>query len=376
MTSFPFPAQLNNLIAALKPAETRLVGGAVRAILTHTPITDFDLATTATPTEVMARLQAADIKVIPTGIEHGTVTAVINHQPYEITTLRQDVTTDGRRATVSFTDDFTLDSTRRDFTINALYLDEHGHLFDPQHGQQDLTEGIVRFIGDAPTRIQEDALRILRFCRFSAHYADTLDAASWQACQAHQALLTTLSAERISQELNTLMALPRAGWMLHHMQQAGLLNTLNLPAFDPQKLAVQPQATPLQRWFLWASPQLNTLFTNPLLTWSKAQKTTLQELTTAAELWTTAQPTPLVLAYRTSKAAALFTLQCAGNTKAVAELEHQILPTFPLTGQDVLDQGLQAGPQVGKILTEIENWWLAADFPDREACLRQLQLKG
>jgi poly(A) polymerase len=166
-------------------AEVRFIGGCVRDALLDRPVNDVDLATDALPEAVVAGLEAAGIKAVPTGLQHGTITAVSSHRPFEITTLRHDVETDGRHATVAFTDDWEADAARRDFTINALSLSRDGTLHDPFGGEQDLRDGIVRFVGDPRQRIEEDVLRLLRFFRFHAHYAaGDFDGPSLAACRA------------------------------------------------------------------------------------------------------------------------------------------------------------------------------------------------
>ncbi len=164
------------MLSAIEAAgyEARIVGGAVRNALLGSLVRDIDIATTAEPAAVIAAVEAQGLKALPTGIEHGTVTVIAGHHPYEVTTLRADVETDGRRAVVRFTTDWAADASRRDFTINALYCDKTGHVFDPLGGYEDLAARRVRFIGDARARIREDYLRILRFFRFSAEYARAL----------------------------------------------------------------------------------------------------------------------------------------------------------------------------------------------------------
>ncbi|MEM6650134.1 MAG: CCA tRNA nucleotidyltransferase, partial [Pseudomonadota bacterium] len=229
------PAQL---MAWLNTAdgETRFVGGCVRDSLLGQPPrldpktgsgrTDIDLATTFLPQEVMDLLAVQNVRTLPTGIEHGTVTAIVDHIPFEITTLRSDISTDGRRATVVFTKDWALDAQRRDFTMNALYLDQSGTVFDPVGGQADLKKAHVRFIGDPLERIKEDYLRILRFLRFSARFSDQLDADGWSACTQMKEGLLTLSKERIWQEMSRLFTMPGAPMALSAAAKEGVLEKL------------------------------------------------------------------------------------------------------------------------------------------------------
>jgi poly(A) polymerase len=191
--------------------ETRAVGGAVRDALLGLPVTEIDLATTAVPQKVMTLAREAGLKAIPTGIEHGTVTVIVDEMPFEVTTLRRDVETFGRHAKVAFTEDWEEDARRRDFTLNALYADREGIVFDPLGFYADLMEGRVRFIGDAEARIKEDYLRILRFFRFNAYYGrGPLDADGLAASVKLREGLAQLSAERVAAEMRRLLVAPRA----------------------------------------------------------------------------------------------------------------------------------------------------------------------
>ena len=233
--------QTRAVLAALaaKGFAARAVGGAVRNALLGRTVGDIDIATSARPEEVIAAARAAGLAAVPTGIDHGTVTVIADQVPYEVTTLRRDVATDGRHATVAFTDDWEADARRRDFTLNALYCDAEGQVFDPLGGYPDLVAQRVRFIGDAHERIREDYLRILRFFRFTAEYAaGPPDAAGLAACVSEREGLTRLSAERVRQELLRLLVAPRAAELVRAMQDYGIL-ALVLPAAPrPALLAV------------------------------------------------------------------------------------------------------------------------------------------
>ena len=222
-------AETKRVFAALAGPgiETRAVGGAVRNTLLGLPVAEVDLATTALPETVIALARGADLKAVPTGIEHGTVTVVANGVPFEVTTLRRDVETFGRHATVAFTEDWQEDARRRDFTLNALYAGSDGELFDPLGGYADLAAGRVRFIGDAEARIKEDYLRILRFFRFNAYYGKgPLDAAGLAACVQLRAGLDQLSAERVAGELRKLLVAPQAVRAVEALFDYGLLTQL------------------------------------------------------------------------------------------------------------------------------------------------------
>src|SRR4051794_40522346 len=219
-------------------ALTRYVGGAVRDDLLHLPVSDVDLATRLQPEEVIQRLEAAKIKAVPTGIEHGTITAVGDGHPFEVTTLRRDVSTDGRRAIVAFTDDWREDAARRDFTINALFADpQTGEVFDYFGGLEDLKRRHIRFIGDPLQRIAEDHLRILRFFRFHARFGSgTPDAAALNACAARANDLMALSRERIADELVKLLGMADPSHTVGIMLERGILRPV-LPEIHARTIA-------------------------------------------------------------------------------------------------------------------------------------------
>ena len=220
--------------------EIHFVGGCVRNALLELPTSDLDLATNARPDAVLALANQASIRAIPTGFEHGTITLVEDSIPYEITTYRQDVNSDGRHATVSFSDDIGTDAQRRDFTMNALYLSSSGIVQDPNNGVGDLTRGIVRFIGDAGARITEDYLRILRFFRFHAWYGDPgfgIEQDGLAACAAHLDGLAGLSKERVGAEFLKLLAADNPAWATASMQSSGVLNQI-IPGASANNFAV------------------------------------------------------------------------------------------------------------------------------------------
>ena len=220
-------ADLAALVAALGAGNVRWVGGAVRDTLLGHPVKDIDAASPLTPDEVMARLTAAGIRHVPTGLDHGTVTAVLPGGPVEITTLRKDVSTDGRRATVAFSDDWREDAARRDFTINALYADpQTGEIFDWFDGLADLEARRVRFIGGARERICEDHLRILRYYRFHARFGATIDKEAEKACVELAPMLKGLSRERVGWELLALLALPDPVDTVRRMHESGVLDVV------------------------------------------------------------------------------------------------------------------------------------------------------
>ncbi|MEM8937103.1 MAG: CCA tRNA nucleotidyltransferase [Pseudomonadota bacterium] len=222
----PHLKSITDALEAAQKDAARFVGGCVRDSLIGQTPKDFDIATVLQPSEVKTAMEAANIRVVDTGIDHGTVTAISDHQGVEITTLRADVSTDGRRATVAFTTDWTTDACRRDFRLNAIYLTPGGMLFDPAGGVEDAFARTVRFIGDPHQRLREDYLRILRFFRFSARFCDRFDPEGLAACEAERDGLGQLSAERIGAEIMAILALPRAAAAIEAMAQSGVLGAV------------------------------------------------------------------------------------------------------------------------------------------------------
>ena len=369
---------LDALCAALgaDAGEVRFVGGAVRDSLLGIAVKDVDIATVHPPQEVVRRIKAAGFKAVPTGIAHGTITAVLHHWPVEITTLRRDVSTDGRRATVAFATDWREDAARRDFTMNALYADPHGGaLHDYFGGLDDLAARRVRFIGDPVARIAEDHLRILRFFRFTARFA-ALDRASadYAACVAHAASLMALSRERIADELLTLLALPDPSDVLAAMVEDGVLRPVlpevtvagvtALRALLAAEQAVGSAPDGLRRLAALLPPgtdgaeQIGARLR--LSNKARARLAAMRAPVTATS--------PEALAYRlgTQGAIDLILLGRAFTVEAVARLRDWPVPRMPLSGGDLIKMGLTAGPQVAKALQALERDWVAAGFPPAE----------
>ena len=376
------------LFAALGHAgwPARAVGGAVRNTLLARPVADVDIATPATPDDVIAACTIAGLKCFVSGIEHGTVTVVSDGHAYEVTTLRRDVSTDGRRATVAFTDDWTLDAQRRDFTMNALYCDADGTLYDPLGGYADLMARRVRFIGEADTRIAEDYLRILRFFRFHAELGiGDADPTALAACIRGRQGLTQLSAERVRAEMVRLLVAERAVDAIDAMMGCGLLPVVLGAAPRPRLLAAlvaaevtagEPATAMLRlsalavaveediarissRWRLSRAESQSLLVIDDRLARMfadvdpKAARRHLYRLGAARwrqaclALWAIAR-TPL----ERTAAATLFDFPNCWTP-----------PEFPLRGADILAVGLSPGPQVGDILARLTSWWIDADFP-------------
>jgi len=381
------------VIAALTAGgrPVRFVGGCVRDALAGRTVTDIDIATPERPERVMELLAAAGLKVVPTGLDHGTVTAVIRGKPFEITTLRRDVETDGRRAVVAFTDDWREDALRRDFTINALSADPDGRVHDPFGGIVDLAAGRVRFVGDPATRIREDVLRILRFFRFHAHYGrGEPDAEGFAACRQHAGLLPNLSGERIAAELRRLLEADDAAAMIEKMRAAGILAPIlpevaNLGRLRGlQALSDRAARDPLLRLAaLLPSDAAVGAALAERLRLSNQERTRLETiLSPPPDLWPAADPRALRRAlYRlgaeTVRDLGLL-LSAAGETArgetARAAALHWVPVALPMRGQDVLDLGIKPGPAVGRLVGEVEAWWEANDYrPDRAACLERLK---
>jgi poly(A) polymerase len=366
--------------------EGRFVGGCVRDALLGRAIGDIDIATPLPPEEVMRRLEAAKIKVVPTGLAHGTVTAVAPPRHFEITTLRRDVETDGRHARVAFTADWAADAARRDFTMNALFLDAAGNVFDPVGGSADLRAGRVRFVGDAATRIREDVLRLLRFYRFHAHYGrGEADAAARAACRALAHLLPTLSGERVAAEALKLLAAPDPLPSLRMMVEDGVLAAVLPEALRLDRLAallpLEPAPDPLRRLGALIAGDPSALAARLRL--SNEQRARLLAL--AAPPW----PIDPAGDQATQRRALhhlgadlyrdLVLLRAAegggrDRLPALIALAAQWQPlAFPLKGRDVTALGVPAGKKVGRVLAELEQWWEAGDYrADRSTALAEL----
>ncbi|HVL30173.1 MAG TPA: CCA tRNA nucleotidyltransferase [Sphingomicrobium sp.] len=350
----------------------RYVGGAVRDELLGLTVSDIDFATRLRPEEVIERLEKAHIKAVPTGIEHGTVTAVADGQPAEITTLRADVSTDGRRATVAFTDDWMADASRRDFTINALYADpESGEVHDYFGGLDDLRARRIRFIGDPLTRIAEDHLRILRFFRFHARFgAGPPDPQALDACTARANDLMALSRERIADELLKLLALPDPLATVALMIERGILRPVLPEIAAADRLAALIAAEgrggfepdPLRRLAALLPPVPETAETVAarLKLSNKARK----RLGLAADGDLMANPR--ALAYWLGTEGAQDRLLLAGKPAEAAALRDWPVPRLPITGGQLIKRGVPQGPLVARILQTIERDWVAAGFPGGE----------
>jgi len=353
---------------------TRYVGGAVRDDLLGLPVSDIDLATRIPPDEVIRRLEKARIKAVPTGIDHGTITAVSDGQPFEITTLRRDVTTDGRRATIAYTDDWKEDAARRDFTINALSADPiTGELFDYFGGLSDLQNRHIRFIGDPLQRIAEDHLRILRFFRFHARFdAGEADTAALNACAARAKDLMALSRERIADELLKLLEIPDPSRTIEIMLDRAILKPI-FPEIEMKRLAdlraliAAEQAAdvapdPLRRLGALV-PRREELADDIAVRLRLSNKARKRLVCAAAR---DLGISPQALAYRVGNECAVDRLLLAGRPSDAAAIAGWHRPRLPVSGGQLIKRGLAEGPIVAQTLRSIEDEWLKAGFASGE----------
>jgi poly(A) polymerase len=385
------------VIAALEAAGgtgcARFVGGCVRNAVLKRPIDDIDIATTLTPDRVMQSLADAGLKAVPTGVEHGTVTAVSQGKPYEITTLRRDVETDGRHAVVAFTTDWAEDAGRRDFRLNALYASPDGRIYDPTAGGlADARAGRVVFVGDAETRIREDALRILRFFRFQAWYGrGAPDAAGLAACASLSELIRGLSVERVCAELLKLLAAEDPREAVRLMAKTGVLGV------------VLPEAQGLRRFENLVGIETDMLFTEDALLRLAAllpDDPNLAERLAERLRLSNAQKERLVAALTPTSGMVSWmspkevrrrvylmgvqafcdraTLAWAASERPAASVQWRALlptaqtvvtPRFPLSGEEVMAAGVPKGPLVGEVMREVEAWWVDNDFPEDKLAL-------
>ena len=386
-------------------AETRVVGGAVRNSLLDEPVGDIDLATTLLPAEVMARAENAKIKAVPTGIDHGTVTLVVDGKPFEVTTLRRDVATNGRHAEVAFGTDWQADAERRDFTINALYADQTGTIIDLVGGKADIETATIRFIGDANLRIAEDYLRVLRFFRFFAWYGrGRPDAAGLRACAGARDHLSQLSVERVWSEIKKLLSAKDPGRALLWMRQAGVLTAI-LPETEKWGIDAMPGLIATQNALGWEPEPLLRLAAmvpndaermkalSARLKLSKVEAQFLQDFVNAPKIADSTSELALDrLLYTHGKAGIIAQLRLSlanarskaeGDAEAMAQsgrfsrllqrAENFEKPVFPLNGADVIAKGIAAGPEVGDLLSQMEAMWVQANFTlSRDTLLSRL----
>jgi poly(A) polymerase len=374
----PATRRVMSALDAAAPGGSRFVGGCVRNALLGEPVADIDIATVLEPEAAKAALEAAGIAVHPTGIDHGTLTAVADHQPFEVTTLRRDVSTDGRRATVAFTTDWDEDAARRDFRFNALYADMTGEIFDPVGGLEDIPDRRIVFIGEAQDRIAEDYLRILRFFRFHAWFGrGEPDAAAIAACAAMTNGLSTLSAERIWAETKKLFAAPDPVRSVSLMAQTGVAQALygSTPETGRlQRLVDLGADASLVRFY--AALADNAAGLARAMKMSNAESGRIRKLGDAdlaadlsARWMTRAELEKLVYRHGNQAIADQLYLRFSrdetppeGWGGAIAHTLSFEAPDFPVTGADLKKAGVASGPEIGEALRRLEAAWIDSRF--------------
>lgn len=400
-----------NIIAVMNAlcaggADVRFVGGCVRDTLAKRPVNDIDIGTPEAPETVISRLDAAGIKSVPTGLSHGTVTAVVNGQAFEVTTLRCDLETDGRRAVVAFTDDWIVDSSRRDFTINALSANRDGDVYDYHDGIADLAHGRVRFVGRAEDRVAEDYLRILRYFRFYGHYGrPPYDSSAFSACRKNAPHLQDISGERIHHEILRTLAAPEPADAFIIMRDAHVLESIFPEATEIGTLRAAAwladrgvvieglKPDPVRRLGAVLSARCDIDAFSDRLKLSNREKDRLKKMKTLAMVFADPPELPrtkqlirqhgneavgdaLVLAWA-ARLADQAKLPSAETASRLASLEVAFawqVPQLPISGNDVKALGFSPGPEIGSALSAVEDWWASGNYTaDRDACLGYLR---
>jgi poly(A) polymerase len=385
--------ETKKVMEALGKGNALFVGGCVRNALAGFPVQDIDIATKLTPDEATQALEKAGIKVVPTGIDHGTVTAVVNKKGFEITTLRKDVETDGRRAVVAFTHDWKEDAQRRDFTMNTLLADVDGNIYDPtDEGIKDLEGYKVRFVGDPAQRIAEDHLRILRFFRFHAIYGrGAPDAKAVKACNDAAGKIGSLSRERITQEFFKILSVAQPVDIIDLMLKNKIFSEFSF---------IKNQLTPLKhlcefqnRWelafiaarlfMLCGLSHQNVLKMEKLLLIPKVFKKDIEAISEVLKMPDMDRDQAVRAAvYKGGRVAAAQALMIelvqdrttnGYATKALKVIQKWEIPELPVSGEDLKKAGIEEGPDMGRALRQIEEWWIAEDFkPGKKECLAKI----
>lgn len=366
--------------------EARFVGGCVRNTLLGAKVTDIDIATTILPDDVMDIMMREGVTAIPTGLKYGTVTAIYGEQKFEITTLRRDVATDGRYAEVVYTDAWEQDAARRDFTINALYVDKEGKVYDFFDGIADLDKKNIRFIGDAHLRITEDVLRILRYFRFQSIYGTLdYDAQSLKACADLAHLIPNLSAERVREEFLKTLASKSVFPTLEKMKQAEVLTYVLPEALlnDTFKTFVEHDMRHQLSYAVGRlaalTPESSTGVVAERLKLSNQEKQFLIQFHDAKKEIKANKKNEIIL-YRFGREiffqASLY-VACEENKENSFEELYQNYrswrkPVFPLSGKDLISQGVKPGKEMGDVLKQVEEWWLEQETkPQNAECLEK-----
>ena len=365
------------LTEALGIENVRWVGGAIRDTLLGLEVADVDAATLHPPEKVQELCREAGLKTVPTGIDHGTITVVLPGGPVEVTTVRHDVATDGRRATVAFADNWRDDAARRDFTINALYArPDTLEIEDFFGGLADLEARRVAFIGDARTRIREDYLRILRYFRFQTRFGDRLDDEALAACTELAPTLKGLSRERVASELLALLSLPDPAPTVRLMFEQGILAHIvpetrsrqldALARLVKQETAQGAKPNSVRRLAALLPPQ--PAISEAVAARLRLSKTQRSRLICAAERRDSDADNPRALAYELGTECARDRLLLGGSS--IDKLRDWSVPQLPIKGRDIIARGVEPGPQVAKLVREVERQWIAREFPDRDGTLQ------
>lgn len=353
--------------------KARFVGGCVRNMLLKIDISDIDIATQHKPEDIIKKLENAGIKTIPTGISHGTITAVLNGKGYEITTLRQDINCDGRHAEVKFTDSWEEDAARRDFTFNAMSMDIDGKIYDYFGGKKDLENGIVKFVGDANLRVNEDILRILRFFRFFAFYGKLpLDKDAINACISAANKISTLSAERIQSEMFKLLKAKNPAQVINIMQENGINNYLfenNINIKVLEKIQTVSDEVCLRLAALMKGFSINDV-RSQVKKWKLSNKNKNYLLSILFPkkdvdlMGNAASQHKIIRLLGKELYKDIVLLECsvekiedAIKDKLISESEVWQIPIFPVNGDDIKNLGITQGKQIGDLLFKAENWW-------------------
>lgn len=393
MTSEEAKTVFSALQGDVREPTVLFVGGCVRNAVIGRPVEDIDLTTVLKPEEVTQILEAKDIYVIPTGISHGTVTAVMNGRTFEITTLRHDVETDGRRAVVAYTDSWVEDAKRRDFTMNTLLMDLQGNVYDPLgQGIADLEAGVIRFAGEARQRIEEDYLRILRFFRFHALYGKgDYDAEALKACEAAADKIRTLSRERVTQEFFKIVASEKPYEILSVMFGHGILKDFAFSAeqgeFFKHFVTFQAKynlAALSSRLFVFAGLDFAKIKSmEDMILFPKVFLKDMQAIDGALKLPDLSCDSAVrscVYRFGRGITAQVLMIELVQDrvmngyaSAALKIVQKWDIPDFPISGNDLIASGMKEGAELGKKLRALENWWIEQDFqPDKEACLKRL----
>jgi tRNA nucleotidyltransferase/poly(A) polymerase len=370
--------------------QARFVGGCVRNMLLDAPINDIDIATPFLPQDVMERLTDAGIKAMPTGLAHGTITAVLNHTGYEITTLRKDVDCNGRHAEVEFTDQWEEDAARRDFTINAMSCDQSGRIYDYFGGMDDIATRAIRFVGDAQARCQEDYLRILRFFRFTAWYGTAMNKEGFEAACQFADHLPQLSGERINQEMKKLLSAPSPLWVLESMSGSPVWNPLfQVPLSleilhryynteQQHNIAIHPIARLTA--LVLTSNDANATISSLRTRWRLSNDDTamLKRLCKSyCTLWSEDTIRESIRTLKATDTIFALALSISPDDVMLAEGIHLArtwhAPDFPLTGRDLLAHGYASGKELGELLKKAENHWIAKQYePSKDELIAYL----